>query len=96
MNSVQFDRVEANERDLVDPFGDTRHRFATEWTVGEDRFRVSSVDSNYTTETYIFPISKQDDEVIWFEVWGDKRWRETEEDHREFLSEFLENRTQEG
>ena len=66
-------------------------RYATDWTVGEDRFRVSSVDNNHTTETMIFRI--EEDGVNYFDLWADREYRTNASQHAKFLQEFLDNRT---
>ena len=86
--TIQFDTIRTDERG-------ERDRYQTDWTVGEERFRVSSVNNSYTTETLIFRILPSGESDM-FDVWGDKHWRCTQNQHREFLSEFVENRTQEG
>ena len=89
----KFNGVEADEKA---PDGPNRGaRFATDWTFGEERFRVSSVDNHYTTETMIFPI-KENGEVDYGEVWVDREFYSNPSQHAKFLQEFLENRTQEG
>ena len=89
----KFNGVEADEKA---PDGPNRGaRFATDWTFGEERFRVSSIDNHYTTETMIFPI-KENGEVDYGEVWVDREFRTNASQHAKFFQEFLENRTQEG
>ena len=88
----KFNGIEADEKA---PDGPNRGaRFATDWTFGEERFRVSSVDNSYTTETMIFRI--EEDGVNYFDLWADREYRTNPSQHAKFLQEFLENRNQEG
>jgi len=67
-------------------------RFATDWTVGEDRFRVFIVDDTPTTETMIFEIM-ENGEPTYFDLWADHEFYTNASQHAKFLSEFLDNRT---
>ena len=89
MTTIEFNRVEANERACTDAAGDTRDRYQTDWTVGDEQFRVSSVNNSYTTETLIFRIM-ENGQANMFDVWGDKRWRWSQSQHREILSEYVD------
>jgi hypothetical protein len=67
-------------------------RFATDWTVGENRYRVSSVENSQTTETMIFEIM-ENGEPTYFDLWADHEFYTNASQHAKFLSEFLEHRT---
>ena len=67
-------------------------RFATDWTVGEDRFRVSSVENAQTTETMIFRIM-ENGEPSYFDLWADRFFYSNASQHYTFLEEMFANRT---
>ena len=52
-------------------------RYATDWTAGEERFRVSSVENSHTTETMIFKIM-ENGEPSYFDLWADRVLHERE------------------
>ena len=84
---TKFDRVEADDKA---PDGPNRGaRYATDWTVGEERFRVSSVDNHYTTETMLFRI--EGGEVSYFDLWADREFYTNPSQHAKFLGEYLQN-----
>jgi len=84
---TKFDRVEADDKA---PDGPNRGaRYATDWTVGEERFRVSSVDNHYTTETMLFRI--EEDGINYFELWADREFYTNPSQHAKFLGEYLQN-----
>lgn len=64
-------------------------RYATDWTVGEERFRVSSIDNHYTTETMLFRI--EEDGINYFELWADREFYTNPSQHAKFLGEYLQN-----
>ena len=67
-------------------------RYATDWTAGEERFRVSSVENTRTTETMIFKIM-ENGEPSYFDLWADREFRTNASQHAKFFQEFLDNRT---
>tara|TARA_R110002020_G_scaffold66286_4_gene174370 strand:+ start:17560 stop:17853 length:294 start_codon:yes stop_codon:yes gene_type:complete len=67
--------------------GDDANRFATDWVFGGDRFRVSSVHNDYTTETMIFHID-EDGEVNYFQWHSDREYRSTIQEHEDFITEW--------
>ncbi len=69
---------------------DGGRRYATDWTVGKDRYRVSSVDNAKTTETMLFRI-EEDGEVNYFDLRAEREFLSNASQHAKFLSEFLEN-----
>tara|TARA_B100001093_G_C26633048_1_gene929744 strand:+ start:659 stop:943 length:285 start_codon:yes stop_codon:yes gene_type:complete len=84
---TKFDRVEADDKA---PDGPNRGaRYATDWTVGEERFRVSSIDNHYTTETMLFRI--EEDGINYFELWADREFYTNPSQHAKFLGEYLQN-----
>jgi len=97
MTSVRFTRVEVDQTAPDGPHDG--FRYATDWVVEtesaglsvEQRFRVSSVSNNYTTETMLFRIEK--DGVNYFDLWADREFYSNPSQHANFLSEFLDNRT---
>jgi len=66
-------------------------RFATDWTVGEERFRVSSVDNNTARESMIFRIM-ENGEPTYLDLWSDKFFYTNASQHAKFLAEMIENR----
>ena len=85
--TTKFDRVEADDKAPDGPHRGAR--YATDWTVGEERFRVSSVDNNYTTETMIFRI--EEDGVNYFDLWAEREFYSNPSQHAKFLQDYLEN-----
>ena len=85
--TYKYNGVEADEKA---PDGPNRGaRFATDWTVGEERFRVSSIDNHYTTETMLFRI--EEDGINYFELWADREFYTNPSQHAKFLGEYLQN-----
>ena len=84
---TKFDRVEADDKA---PDGPNRGaRYATDWTVGEERFRVSSIENHYTTETMLFRI--EGGEASYFDLWADREFYTNPSQHAKFLGEYLQN-----
>tara|TARA_Y100000385_G_C13037670_1_gene613788 strand:- start:562 stop:855 length:294 start_codon:yes stop_codon:yes gene_type:complete len=87
--TYNFDGVAHDEKA---PEGPNRgDRFATNWTVGKERFRVSSVDNSNARETMIFRI-EEDGSVNYFDLWAEKIFYSNASQHAKFFQEFLENR----
>ena len=85
--TYKFNGVEADDKA---PDGPNRGaRYATDWTVGEERFRVSSIDNHYTTETMLFRI--EEDGINYFELWADREFYTNPSQHAKFLGEYLQN-----
>ena len=87
----EFDGVAHDQKAPDGPNGG--HRYVTDWKFGDERFRVSSVDSEFTTETMIFRIM-EDGEINYFDLWTDDDYRTNPSQHANFLKEFLENRVE--
>ena len=84
----KFNRVAHDEKA---PDGPNRGaRFATDWTVGDRQYRVSSVKNTHTTETMIFQIM-ENGEPSYFDLWADREFYTNTSQHAKFLSEFLDN-----
>jgi len=85
--TYKYNGVEADEKA---PDGPNRGaRFATDWTVGDRQYRVSSIDNHYTTETMLFRI--EEDGVNYFELWADREFYTNPSQHGKFLAEYLQN-----
>ncbi len=92
---TKFDRVEADDKA---PDGPRRGaRYATDWTVGDRQYRVSSIDNHYTTETMLFRIETDEvGETRYFDLCEDREFRSNASQHAKFLQEFLENPRSQG
>jgi len=67
-------------------------QYATDWLVGNAKYRVSSVNSEFVCETMVFRfVNTTDDDPSYFDLWADHTFRSTEPEHRNFLASFLEN-----
>jgi len=65
-------------------------RYATDWTVGDRQYRVSSVENSHTTETMIFMIM-ENGEPSYFDLWADHEFYTNASQHGKFLGEYLQN-----
>tara|TARA_Y100001938_G_C7997752_1_gene383012 strand:+ start:458 stop:712 length:255 start_codon:yes stop_codon:yes gene_type:complete len=84
MRTIKFEGIHANEAS----------RYATDWSVETEgnleKFRVSSVNNSFATETMLFPI--MEDGIDYSELWVEREFYTNPTQQFRFLNEFLENR----
>lgn len=67
-------------------------RFGTVWSWLDRKFLVSSVDHDWAKETMVFAMS-EDGEVDYMDLWADREFRSTRDEHESVMLRFMTERT---
>ena len=67
-------------------------RFGTVWSWLDRKFLVSSVDHDWAKETMVFAI-EEDGEVNYLDLWADREFRSTRDEHESVMLRFMTERT---